>query len=142
MVPDRVERVGPMTKDEKSFFVKLGKRITELRGRQALTQTQLAERLGVSYQTVNSFEHGRRRVPVSMLPALAEQLSVSIEELVVAGASTRPASKRRGPRSKLDQQIDIIRELPRTKQKFVMKMLEVVITQAMNDLGREHISRD
>ncbi len=37
-----------MTHDEKSFFKSLGKRIAELRKEQGLTQTQVAELLGLT----------------------------------------------------------------------------------------------
>lgn len=128
MVSDRNGR-GTMTDEEKGFFKKLGLRIGERRRLQAFTQTQLAQQLGVSYQTVNSFEHGRRRVPVSLLPALARALDTSIEELVGDDSNKLPR-KKRGPSSRLHQQIEEIRQLPRTKQKFVIQMLDVVLAQA------------
>ncbi|MGY6629894.1 MAG: helix-turn-helix transcriptional regulator [Wenzhouxiangella sp.] len=34
-----------------------------------MNQTELGELLGVSQQTINSFEKGRRRVPASALPS-------------------------------------------------------------------------
>lgn len=60
-----------MTQDEKAFFRALGARVAELRKESNVTQVQLAATLGVSQQTVASWEVGRRGVPVSMLPALA-----------------------------------------------------------------------
>jgi DNA-binding XRE family transcriptional regulator len=41
----------------------------------AITQMQLAETLGVSQQTMNAYEMGHRRVPVSALPRLARARS-------------------------------------------------------------------
>jgi transcriptional regulator with XRE-family HTH domain len=117
-----------MTDDEKDFFVKLGQRIADLRKKHALTQAHLADRLGVSQQTINSFERGRRRVPVSLLPELAQLLDVSIEELIV-GDKTKSTGKR-GPASKIDRQVEEIRRLPRAKQRFVIDMLDAVIAQA------------
>jgi transcriptional regulator with XRE-family HTH domain len=46
---------------------------------------QLAEALGVSQQTIQSYEVGRRRIPVSALPTVAHTLSVSLEELFGQG---------------------------------------------------------
>jgi len=57
--------------DETAFFVQLGARVAELRRIEGMTQVQLAELLGVSQQTVNSYGVGRRRIPVSTLPVLA-----------------------------------------------------------------------
>lgn len=64
------------------------------------------------------------RLPASMLPALAKTLGLTLEELL--GQDVKPKSKR-GPASRLDQQIEIIRKLPKTKQQTVMEMLDMVI---------------
>jgi DNA-binding transcriptional regulator YiaG len=58
-----------MTHDEKAFFKAMGARIAEFRKGSSITQVQLAETMGVSQQTVTSWEVGRRGVPVSVLPA-------------------------------------------------------------------------
>ena len=87
----------------------------------------MAATLGVSQQTINSYEVGRRRIPVSALPTLARALAVSLEELFGDDAS---ATKKRGPAPKLQQQIERIQQLPRTQQRFVMQMLDTVIAQA------------
>jgi transcriptional regulator with XRE-family HTH domain len=70
-----------ISNDDKLFLERLGAHIAELRRQQGLTQVQLAEHLGVSQQTA-SLEKGRRRVPLSALPAIAKLLKVSVEELL------------------------------------------------------------
>ncbi len=104
-----------------------GTRIGDRRRVQGLTQAQVADGLGVSQQTINSFERGRRRVPVSALPILAELLDMNVEELIVGETK---ASKKRGPVSRLQKQMDQIRQLPRSKQRLVVEMIEAVLTQA------------
>ena len=47
-----------ISSDERAFFVALGERIATLRKARNLTQTHLAEALGVSQQTVQSYEVG------------------------------------------------------------------------------------
>lgn len=116
-----------MTQDEKLFFKQLGARIAQLRKERGLTQTQLAEILGLTQQMVASYEVGRRRVPVSLLPAIADALTISVEELI--GRSPARAAARRGPAPKLQQQFERIGQLPKAKQRFVMEMLETVLTQ-------------
>ena len=76
---------------------------------------------------INSYEVGRRRIPVSALPTLARSLGVSLEELLGDDAG---AAKKRGPAPKLQQQIERIQQLPRTQQRFVMQMLDTVLQQA------------
>jgi len=115
-----------MTHDEKTFFRELGARIAQLRKEQNLTQTQLAELTGMSQQSVASWEVGRLRPAVSMLPRLARILGVSTETLI--GEEVRPA--KRGPTPKLQQQMERISQLSRTQQRFVMQMLDTVIAQA------------
>jgi transcriptional regulator with XRE-family HTH domain len=115
-----------MTHDEKAFFKALGARIAELRKDSAITQVQLAETMGVSQQTVASWEVGRRGVPVSNLPLLARTLGVNVETLI--GEKT-PAAKR-GPAPKMQQQMERLNKLPKAQQQVVMKMLEGALTQS------------
>jgi len=112
--------------EEKAFFAQLGARVAELRKAQNITQVQLAETLGVSQQTVNAYEVGRRRMPVSSVPALAKLFGVSVEELM---GSTHTGAKKRGPTPKLQQQIERIQRLPKAQQRFVMQMLDTVLAQ-------------
>ncbi len=116
----------PIGKDEKAFFAQLGTRIAEVRKAQGITQAQLAEVLSVSQQTINAYEVGRRRMPVSSLPVIARHLGVSIEELL---GDTSAAARKRGPAPKLQQQIERIQQLPRTRQRFVMEMIDTVLGQ-------------
>lgn len=115
-----------MTQDEKAFFKQLGARIAELRKSAGITQVQLAETVGVSQQTVASWEVGRRGVPVATLPVLARALSVSIENLI--GEKAAPA--KRGPTPQLQQKIERLSRLPKTQQKVVMEMLDGLLAQA------------
>ena len=60
-----------ITQDERAFFIAMGGRIAALHKVNQLTQVQLAETLGVAQSTLNAYELGQRRVPVSALPILA-----------------------------------------------------------------------
>lgn len=116
-----------ISQDEREFFVQLGSRIAELRKRQGMTQAQLAETLEVSQQTVNAYESGQRRVPVSMLPTLAHTFGVSVEELI--GAPSPRAARKRGPTPTLQRHMERISQLPKPQQKFVLQVLESVLQQ-------------
>ena len=110
---------------ERDFFVELGARIAALRKARSITQVQLAEKLGISQQTLQSYECGRRRVPVSAMPAVAQHLEVSLDELFDAPRkATKNAPAKRGPAPKWQQQIEQIATLPRAKQQVVMQMLD------------------
>jgi len=66
-------------------------------------------------------------MPVSLLSSLATLLAVSVEELI--GEPTKAAKSKRGPSSKLQQQLERVSNLPRSKQKFVIDMIDTVIQQ-------------
>lgn len=115
-----------ISQDDREFFVALGSRIAQQRKDSHITQVRLAETLGVSQQTVNAYELGQRRVPVSALPVLAKALGVGLEELL--GESTA-ATRKRGPAPKLQQHMDRISQLPKPQQRFVIQVLESVLAQ-------------
>jgi hypothetical protein len=70
---------------------------------------------------MNANEMGHGRVPVSALLILAQALAVSVEDLI--GTTPAATAKKRGPAPKLQQQMERIAKLPKTKQKFVIDML-------------------
>lgn len=125
----------PMTPDERSYFEELGARIATARRDADLTQVQLADALGISQPQLASYEVGRRRVPVSMLPRLAKLLSTPIEALIgdanerADATSTTPRRTRRGPASRLEQQLDAITRLPKAQQRVVSTMLDAMLAQ-------------
>lgn len=116
-----------VTPQDKPFYEALGKRIALLRKAQGLTQTQVAEVLGISQKTQAHYEGGKLRIPVALLPTLATLLRISVEEIVIE--PTKTAKKKPGPTSKLERQIEQVSSLPRSKQKFITEMLDALIQQ-------------
>jgi transcriptional regulator with XRE-family HTH domain len=112
-----------MPRDHQNFFLEFGQRLARLRTERGLTQIQVADALGISQQQLLSFEKGRRRIPASLLPTLAALLDVSVDDLL---GLTSPKTKR-GPSSKLEIQLEMLKRLPRSKQRFVSQMLEAVL---------------
>jgi transcriptional regulator with XRE-family HTH domain len=117
----------PMAAKEKIFYVQLGRRIAELRKAADITQVQLAEILGIAQQTMAHYEGGVSRIAVALLPPVARALNTTVEDLI--GEDGKRAGKR-GPASKLQQQLDQVSQLPRAQQKFVSAMLDTVLQQA------------
>ena len=89
---------------------------------------QLAKTLGIAQQTLAHYEGGTLRIAVALLKTLAKTLNVSVEELIDESVTT--VKNKRGPTSKLQQQIERVRQLPRAKQQFVAEMLEAVLQKA------------
>lgn len=93
---------------------------------QDLTQAQLGELVGVTQQQIASFEIGRRRIPVSVLPLLAKALGVSIEALIEGTSKT---TAKRGPAPKLQQQLEQLSRLPKAQQRLVSQLIDTVLQQ-------------
>lgn len=70
-----------ITTEEREFFIALDERIDRLRKEHGITQTQLAERLSVSQQTIQAYGSGKPRIQVAALPELARLLLTTLEEL-------------------------------------------------------------
>ncbi|MEA5668058.1 helix-turn-helix transcriptional regulator [Stenotrophomonas sp. MH1] len=100
-------------------------RIAERRNALGLTQTLLAEQLGIAQQTMAHYEGGTLRIAVALLSPLSTTLGMSLEELV--GVPTKPG--KRGPAPKLQQQLERVAALPKAQQRFVMQMLDTVLQQ-------------
>jgi transcriptional regulator with XRE-family HTH domain len=113
------------SKDEQ-FFKTLGARVAQARKAQNLTQQQLGDQLGIPQQTLAHYEGGYVRFPASVLPPLAQILGLTLDELM----GQERAKGKRGPSSRLQQQIERISQLPKTKQVFVMEMLDTVLAQS------------
>jgi len=69
------------------------------------------------------------RIPVSALPTVAHTLSVSLDELFGEEAPGGRSPGKRGPASRLHQQIDAVAQLPKAKQFFVSQMIDTVLAQ-------------
>ncbi len=63
----------------------IGRKISELRKEKNITQMELADLMGVSYQAVSNWERGNSMPDISKLPELAEILEISIDELLSDG---------------------------------------------------------
>ncbi|EFC6723709.1 TPA: helix-turn-helix domain-containing protein [Escherichia coli] len=121
---------APISNEEQVFIAELGRRITALRKDAGMTQTQVAQALNVSQQAVQAWEAGRRRIQISILPAVARLLAVSLEDLL--GEEPEKIARKRGPAPKWQQLIEEIDSLPKAKQKMISEMLSALIVQARN----------
>jgi len=61
---------------------KIGKFILECRKRKKLTQSELAEKLGVTDKSISNWENGRNMPDLSLFKPLCEILDISINDLI------------------------------------------------------------
>ncbi|MBP7401609.1 MAG: helix-turn-helix domain-containing protein [Clostridia bacterium] len=71
--------------------VSTGRKIAELRKQKNMTQMELADRMGVSYQAVSNWERGNSMPDIAKLEDLARALEVSIDDLLGNDAPIRLA---------------------------------------------------
>ena len=60
----------------------VGKRIKNARMKKNMTQLELADRVGVSYQAVSNWERGVSMPDIAKLPDIARELGLSVSELL------------------------------------------------------------
>ena len=60
----------------------IGENIRNFRKKNDLTQEALADRLGVSYQSISRWENGTTYPDLELIPAIAEVLAVTVDELL------------------------------------------------------------
>ena len=60
----------------------VGRKIVTLRKENNMTQTELADKMGVSFQAVSNWERGNSMPDISKLPELAELFHISVDELL------------------------------------------------------------
>jgi transcriptional regulator with XRE-family HTH domain len=128
--------IATMPAKHEAFFKQMGARIAQARKERGLTQEQLAGQLGVSQQALAHYEVGRIGVASAMLPRLAELLDLSFDELLLGHPTVRLPGKR-GPASRLEQQLDAITRLPKAEQRAVSTVLAAVLAQHGAQIGQE-----
>lgn len=107
-----------------------GRRLAELRKGAGLTQEDLGKAVGVSNRVIAYYEGEGAQPPGAMLPGLAQALGVSVDALLGVKPAKRAGKApppRRGRKSKLDEQLQAVRQLPRSDQAFVSKFLDQVL---------------
>jgi transcriptional regulator with XRE-family HTH domain len=119
-------RAASRTRPSRAPHEDFGSRLAALRTAAALTQSQLAQRLGVSRRQIAYYESGTGRPPGALLALLADLFQVSTDVLLGREVTKAPAS--RLSRALLDQlqQVermgtDVCRRLERVLQQFIVE---------------------
>lgn len=104
----------------------LADRIIHLRQGLSLTQAQIAAQLGISQQAYARYEANQRKIPLDLIPHIAQAFSVSVEDLL--GISE--ASKKRGPQSQLERCFQEIQTLPKKEQRYIIETIDRLLKTA------------
>jgi transcriptional regulator with XRE-family HTH domain len=107
------------------FLKEFGKQLSVFRKRRGLTQKELAEKVSMKQYVIASYETGRSQMSLGLLHSVAEVLLIEPSELL----GKVEQSKKRGPTSKIEKLTSELSELPRSKQKVIVDMLEGFLKQ-------------
>jgi transcriptional regulator with XRE-family HTH domain len=72
----------------RDFMTAFGAAVRRLRELRAMTQAELAERVGLGRTSMTNLERGRQNPPLSLLPELARALGVTVTELIAEATRT------------------------------------------------------
>jgi len=117
------EYAGGMTRKERP---PLGQRLTELRQAAGLTQTQLAEHIGVHPSNVGFWELSGTPPRGEVLPKMAAVLGVSVDALL---GVTPPKPKKQAAKGRLQLVFESASKLPRRQQQKIAEVVEALVSQ-------------
>jgi len=100
-----------------------GQRLAYFRAERGLSQRQLADKLNISRDLVGYYERRCNNPTADILQRLCIILEVSADELV----GNKAPKEKPGPKPKLLQKFEQVKNLPPAKQKLVSDFLDTVI---------------
>ena len=108
---------------EKNATHPFGRQLALARKKQKLSQTELGEIMDISRGMVAYYESSAKNPTIEIIENAAKALNVNVAELLPGGTSTTQSHKP-GPKSRIEQLLNQLNSLPKSKQKTVIEMLE------------------
>jgi transcriptional regulator with XRE-family HTH domain len=105
-----------------------GARLLTLRKAAGLTQTELAQFLGVPQANIAFWEWSDKPPRSDLLPKLAKALGVSVEQLLVGSAKSRSTASRQ-PVGEVQRAFEEVRKLPRRQQRKIVETVYALVEQ-------------
>jgi transcriptional regulator with XRE-family HTH domain len=103
-----------------------GRRLARLRKEAGYTQRSLAAELDVSYRVIAYYEAQTTHPPTHLLPAIADALSLSIDQLLGRAL----VSKRKAPQNeRLIRQLRQVEKLPPRARQSVIEHIEGLVAK-------------
>jgi transcriptional regulator with XRE-family HTH domain len=112
----------------------VGKRARERRLALGLTQQQLAEMVGITYQQLHKYETGANRLPAGRLFLLAEALGVEVSHFFGEDGADGPAAPAGHQRALLELVRNFAR-IPDRKQQEAVARLARTLADLGGDVG-------
>jgi len=102
-------------------------RLRDLRKQKGLSQTELAEAVGVHYTHIGRYERGRSRPAADTLKRLADALGVSGDYLLEG--ATEAAARARFEDRELLRQFQEVEKLPDADKAVIKRLLDAFLTK-------------
>ena len=115
----------PMPKRKAPAAATFGQRLVALRKAAAMTQQELADEVGVSRRMLAYYEGQSEHPPTTLLPALAQALHVSTDELLGLTPPLRPNGRVRDNR--MQRRLQQIAGLPTEERRQIMQLVDAFI---------------
>ncbi len=99
---------------------KVGLNITAARRRRSMTQTQLAEKVGLDKYTISYYERKCQSIPLDTLSRIAEALNVSADFLLYGDATRADMSASKALLTRLEK----AKTMSPEKQKLIIDLID------------------
>ena len=113
--------------NEHNLAAIFGSKLAQLRKNQNLTQAELAEKLGYSRSMIAYVESSAKNPTLDTVQRVADFFAVSPETLL---SEEKSKAVKPGPDSRLQQQVNRLKNLSVGKQKLAAELLEAFLKNA------------
>lgn len=73
-----------------NLFIEIGNKIADFLEREEITQTEMADRIGVSKQVMGKIIHGKKAINLIEIKKIADIMRVSVDSLMQNGSAANP----------------------------------------------------
>jgi transcriptional regulator with XRE-family HTH domain len=105
-----------------------GAHLLALRKAAGLTQTELADAVGVPQTNIVFWEWSDKPPRSDLLPKIAKILGVRVDELIVSDGHV-PLTNRPGPVGEIQRAFEAVRKLPRSQQRKIVETVDALVQQ-------------
>lgn len=104
----------------------VGRRIRSTRHAAGISQTALADAIGVTFQQVQKYEKGVNRVAIGTLVAIAETLGAPLDSLIPRGGAGAPET---APAIDTAQLVEVSAQLTPARRKKLLTLARALLQQ-------------
>ncbi len=124
----------PIECDKVQVDRRVGHQVRKLRRYRRLSQSDLAHRVGVTFQQIQRYECARNRISASMLVAIADVLAVPVAALFTDAEAAEACDPELSSDVErflaLDEAREIVASFPRLSRRMRRRVVDLILTLA------------